>query len=141
MLLLHTLYKQLTVRGVLFNQRPSLDQPIAAFFRSISLRNEEALQDTLRLLTLWFKYGSHDEVSHAMGNGFTAVEVDTWLEVIPQVFIYFIVFTNADYMLDYCQDSNASCQYPTKYQQPSSRSWKTSSTSTDIPPYRGFQVL
>ena len=57
----------------------------AGFFRSISLRNVDALQDTLRLLTLWFKYGTHDEVSHAMATGFTNVEVDTWLEVIPQV--------------------------------------------------------
>ena len=51
----------------------------------IDLKNENALQDTLRLLTLWFKYGAHDEVSHAMATGFTSVEVDTWLEVIPQV--------------------------------------------------------
>lgn len=58
---------------------------LIGFFRSIALRNENALQDTLRLLTLWFKYGHHDEVSHAMGKGFTDVEVDTWLEVIPQV--------------------------------------------------------
>ncbi len=58
---------------------------VTGFFRSISLRNENALQDTLRLLTLWFKYGAHDDVSHAMSNGFTDVEVDTWLEVIPQV--------------------------------------------------------
>ena len=58
---------------------------VTGFFRSISLRNENALQDTLRLLTLWFKYGAHDDVSHAMGAGFTDVEVDTWLEVIPQV--------------------------------------------------------
>lgn len=55
------------------------------FFRSIALRNVNALQDTLRLLTMWFKYGAHDEVSHAMAAGFTNVEVDTWLEVIPQV--------------------------------------------------------
>ncbi|KZT27933.1 phosphatidylinositol 3-kinase [Neolentinus lepideus HHB14362 ss-1] len=58
---------------------------VQGFFRSIGLRNENALQDTLRLLTLWFKYGAHDDVSHAMGNGFATVEVDTWLEVIPQV--------------------------------------------------------
>lgn len=89
MLSLHTLYKQLTVSGMPFNWGSFLDQPTAGFFRSISLRNEEALQDTLRLLTLWFKYGSHDEVSYAMGNRFTSVEVDTWLEVIPQVLIYF----------------------------------------------------
>jgi len=55
------------------------------FFRSIALRNDQALQDTLRLLTLWFKYGSDDEVSHTIGSGFSSVEVDTWLVVIPQV--------------------------------------------------------
>ncbi|KDQ22311.1 hypothetical protein PLEOSDRAFT_1051426 [Pleurotus ostreatus PC15] len=60
-------------------------QAVEGFFRSISLRNEDTLQDTLRLLTLWFKYGAHDEVSHAMASGFSSVEVDTWLEVIPQV--------------------------------------------------------
>ena len=58
---------------------------VSGFFRSIALRNVNALQDTLRLLTLWFKFGDHDDVSHAMANGFSTVEVDTWLEVIPQV--------------------------------------------------------
>ncbi|KAL4065913.1 phosphatidylinositol 3-kinase [Scleroderma citrinum] len=43
------------------------------FFRSIALRNENALQDTLRLLTLWFKYGAHDEVSQAMAEGFSKI--------------------------------------------------------------------
>ena len=60
-------------------------QAVTGFFKSIALKNENALQDTLRVLTLWFKYGAHDEVSHAMATGFTSVEVDTWLEVIPQV--------------------------------------------------------
>ncbi|KAJ7174943.1 phosphatidylinositol 3-kinase [Mycena crocata] len=55
------------------------------FFRSISLRNEEALQDTLRLLTLWFKYGAHEEISHAIASGFSMVKIDTWLPVIPQI--------------------------------------------------------
>jgi serine/threonine-protein kinase mTOR len=59
--------------------------PFIGFFRSIALRNEDALQDTLRLLTLWFKFGAHDDVSHAMGSGFGVVEVDTWLDVVPQV--------------------------------------------------------
>ena len=54
------------------------------FFRSISLKNKDALQDTLRLLTLWFKYGAHENISHAMATGFSTVEVDTWLDVIPQ---------------------------------------------------------
>ncbi|PCH36202.1 atypical/PIKK/FRAP protein kinase [Wolfiporia cocos MD-104 SS10] len=60
-------------------------QAVEGFFRSISLKNENALQDILRLLTLWFKYGAHEAVSHAMSSGFTDVEVDTWLEVIPQI--------------------------------------------------------
>jgi FKBP12-rapamycin complex-associated protein len=60
-------------------------QMIQGFFRSIALRSENSLQDTLRLLTLWFKFGAQDEVSHAIASGFSTVEVDTWLEVIPQV--------------------------------------------------------
>ncbi|KIM49486.1 hypothetical protein M413DRAFT_21701 [Hebeloma cylindrosporum] len=60
-------------------------QAVQGFFRSIALRNQDALQDTLRLLTLWFKYGAHDDVSNAMAGGFSTVEVDTWLEVIPQI--------------------------------------------------------
>ncbi|KZV74520.1 atypical/PIKK/FRAP protein kinase [Peniophora sp. CONT] len=58
---------------------------VQGFFRSIALRSENALQDTLRLLTLWFKYGAHDDVSNAMAAGFGTVEVDTWLEVVPQI--------------------------------------------------------
>ncbi|KAF8966334.1 atypical/PIKK/FRAP protein kinase [Flammula alnicola] len=70
-------------------------QAVEGFFRSIALRNQDALQDTLRLLTLWFKYGSHDDVSHAMASGFSTVEVDTWLEVIPQVFRSILSVTQA----------------------------------------------
>ena len=70
----------------LFPVVPNTHAP-TGFFRSIGLRNENALQDTLRLLTLWFKFGHHDDVSMAIGNGFTSVEVDTWLEVIPQVLL------------------------------------------------------
>ncbi|KAG6864919.1 hypothetical protein C0991_006407, partial [Blastosporella zonata] len=60
-------------------------QAVNGFFRSISLRNEEPLQDTLRLLTLWFKYGSINEVSHEMSDGFVTVDVVVWLPVIPQI--------------------------------------------------------
>ncbi|KAH7926057.1 FAT-domain-containing protein [Leucogyrophana mollusca] len=60
-------------------------QAVQGFFRSIALRNENAFQDKLRLLTLWFKFGTHDDVSQAMADGFSVVEVDTWLEVIPQI--------------------------------------------------------
>ncbi|PFH51827.1 hypothetical protein AMATHDRAFT_58344 [Amanita thiersii Skay4041] len=60
-------------------------QAVEGFLRSIALRNREALQDTLRLLTLWFKFGELQEVSHAIGGGFHTVEVDTWLDVLPQI--------------------------------------------------------
>ena len=68
-------------------------QYVSGFFRSIALRSENALQDTLRLLTLWFKFGAHDEVSHAIASGFSTVEVDTWLEVIPQVSCPYLSFS------------------------------------------------
>lgn len=43
---------------------------------SIGLRSNNALQDTFRLLTLWFRYGTHDDASNVMTAGFKTVEVD-----------------------------------------------------------------
>ncbi|KIK61711.1 hypothetical protein GYMLUDRAFT_42743 [Collybiopsis luxurians FD-317 M1] len=60
-------------------------QAIEGLFQSISLRNQDALQDTLRLLTLWFKFGSNENVTNAMTQGFAKVGIDTWLHVIPQI--------------------------------------------------------
>lgn len=58
---------------------------VQGFFRSIALSKGNSLQDALRLLTLWFKYGSHQEVNNAVGEGFGGVSIDTWLQVIPQL--------------------------------------------------------
>jgi FKBP12-rapamycin complex-associated protein len=58
---------------------------VRAFFQSIALSPGNSLQDTLRLLTLWFKYGYHPEVGAAISEGFGSVSVDIWLDVIPQV--------------------------------------------------------
>jgi FKBP12-rapamycin complex-associated protein len=58
---------------------------IGGFFRSIALGKERALQDMLRLLTLWFKYGATAEVDVAVKNGFDAIAIDTWLSVTPQI--------------------------------------------------------
>jgi hypothetical protein len=95
-------------------------QAVTGFFKSISLKNENALQDTLRLLTLWFKYGAHDEVSHAMATGFTSVEVDTWLEVIPQVRFCNVVSRRILNLAqpDHSTNSNAQHEHPQKHQQP-----------------------
>ena len=58
---------------------------VRAFFQSIALSPSSSLQDTLRLLTLWFKYGQHAEISAAVHDGFNSVGIDTWLDVIPQL--------------------------------------------------------
>jgi FKBP12-rapamycin complex-associated protein len=58
---------------------------IQGFFKSISLSKGNFIQDTLRLLTLWFKFGHQNDVNVAIGEGFNTVSIDTWLHVIPQV--------------------------------------------------------
>lgn len=64
---------------------------LLGFFRSISLSKGNSLQDTLRLLTLWFKYGHHSDVNSAISESFGSVLIDTWLQVIPQVSLIYII--------------------------------------------------
>jgi FKBP12-rapamycin complex-associated protein len=63
----------------------SIVPSVQGFFRSIALASGNSLQDTLRLLTLWFKYGYQENVADAVSEGFSSVIVDTWLSVIPQI--------------------------------------------------------
>lgn len=56
---------------------------IKGFFHSISLSS--SLQDTLRLLTLWFTFGGSVEAAHAINDGFSMIKIDNWLEVLPQL--------------------------------------------------------
>jgi len=58
---------------------------VQGFFKSIALSAGNSLQDTLRLLTLWFKFGHRADVSVALSDGFSTVSIDTWLQVIPQL--------------------------------------------------------
>ncbi|EPX72448.1 phosphatidylinositol kinase Tor1 [Schizosaccharomyces octosporus yFS286] len=58
---------------------------IRGFFKSAALSPRNSLQDILRLLNLWFKFGEHKDVSAAITEGFSNVPMDTWLEVIPQL--------------------------------------------------------
>lgn len=58
---------------------------IQGFFKSIALTSKSTLQDTLRILTLWFTHGGHSGVNAAVTEGISGVSVDTWLEVIPQL--------------------------------------------------------
>lgn len=58
---------------------------VRGFFTSIGLGGDMSLQDTLRLLNLWFKHGSDSEVEEEILKGFENVSIDTWLSVIPQI--------------------------------------------------------
>jgi FKBP12-rapamycin complex-associated protein len=58
---------------------------IHGFFKSIALSSTSSLQDTLRLLTLWFSHGGLPEVNRTVTDGTKSVPIDTWLEVIPQL--------------------------------------------------------
>ncbi|KAI6932107.1 TOR1 phosphatidylinositol 3-kinase, partial [Hortaea werneckii] len=49
------------------------------------LSSMSSLQDTLRLLTLWFAHGKHEVVTHNVTQGIAGVSIDTWLEVMPQL--------------------------------------------------------
>ncbi|KAI5755082.1 hypothetical protein M8J77_013919 [Diaphorina citri] len=54
---------------------------VEGFFKSISLSHGSSLQDTLRLLTLWFDYGQWPEVYEALVEGIFSIEINTWLQV------------------------------------------------------------
>ncbi|EGG15157.1 protein kinase [Cavenderia fasciculata] len=58
---------------------------VNSFFKSIALAPDQSLQDTLRLLTLWFKHGAQKEVEQSLMQGFNDISIDTWLQVIPQL--------------------------------------------------------
>lgn len=58
---------------------------VQGFFKSIKLSKGSSLQDTLRLLTLWFDYGQWPDVHEAIVDGIRIIEKNTWLQVIPQL--------------------------------------------------------
>ena len=65
--------------------REHLIASIHGFFQCIALSPEQSLQDTLRVLTLWFKYGDIPQAITTLKEGFELVSIDTWLQVIPQI--------------------------------------------------------
>ncbi|CAG9112203.1 unnamed protein product [Plutella xylostella] len=58
---------------------------VEGFFKSINLSHGNSLQDTLRLLTLWFDYGHHTAIYETLFEGIRKIEVNIWLQVIPQL--------------------------------------------------------
>ena len=61
------------------------------FIRSIALgirsqkKSRFILQDSLRLLTLLFKYGHLDEIQKEFKNSFQQIDIIAWIEVVPQI--------------------------------------------------------
>lgn len=62
---------------------------VEGFFRSISLSHGSSLQDTLRLLTLWFEYGQNHEMYTAIGEGMRYTLINTWLQVITNEITFY----------------------------------------------------
>ncbi|CAH9071216.1 unnamed protein product [Cuscuta epithymum] len=63
---------------------------VTGYFHSIACAAhakgvDDSLQDILRLLTLWFNHGATSEVQMALQKGFTHVNINTWLVVLPQI--------------------------------------------------------
>ncbi|KAG9440008.1 hypothetical protein H6P81_020173 [Aristolochia fimbriata] len=63
---------------------------VTGYFHSIACAAtakgvDDSLQDILRLLTLWFNHGATSEVQMALQKGFSHVNIDTWLVVLPQI--------------------------------------------------------
>nr|WIM49540.1 HIF1a pathway protein [Daphnia magna] len=83
----HTLMGDVSASGGLTAQHVSsyTVPAVQGFFRSIALSHGSSLQDTLRLLTLWFDYGHWPEVYEALVEGIRTIDVNTWLQVIPQL--------------------------------------------------------
>jgi FKBP12-rapamycin complex-associated protein len=59
---------------------------VKGLLKSIVLsKAKHCLQNTLRLLTLWFEYGQYREVHEALVEGIRTVPVEVWLQVLPQL--------------------------------------------------------
>nr|XP_046918339.1 serine/threonine-protein kinase mTOR-like [Dermatophagoides farinae] len=59
---------------------------VRGFFQSVAFcRNGSSLQDTLRILTIWFEDGYDENIRAAVEEGIKSVSIETWLQVIPQL--------------------------------------------------------
>ncbi|KAI8609347.1 hypothetical protein BC830DRAFT_1151012 [Chytriomyces sp. MP71] len=57
---------------------------VEGFSQAITL-SSNSLQDTLRLLTVWFKYGGRVQVASTVSRLFDSISIETWLQVVPQL--------------------------------------------------------
>jgi FKBP12-rapamycin complex-associated protein len=74
---------------------------IQGFFKSIKLSpknalNESCVQDTLKILSLWFEYCISEDLFKILSDGIKSVSLDIWLQVIPQLIAR--IDSNNDYV-------------------------------------------
>ena len=64
-----------------------LSAAIEGYFHSINHNKlgETRLQDTLRLLTLWFSHGTRPSIKSLFDKRIDELDVNTWLQVLPQL--------------------------------------------------------
>jgi len=68
------------------NHQSVVTSAVRGFIQSIALGTSPNLQDTLRLLTLWFKHmAAYPELEAIIEEGFELITIETWLQVIPQI--------------------------------------------------------
>nr|CAD7572023.1 unnamed protein product [Timema californicum] len=76
----------------LTNPRPGFTVPaVDGFFRSIALSHGSSLQDTLRLLTLWFDYGQWPEVYDAIVIPQLIARIDTPRMLVGQLIHHLLI--------------------------------------------------
>ncbi|KAF8372439.1 let-363, partial [Pristionchus pacificus] len=64
---------------------PFATEAVKAFTRALQLAEGSRLEDTLRLLALWFEYGDRDEVYAQLEECARTLPLNMWLEVTPQL--------------------------------------------------------
>jgi hypothetical protein len=111
---------------------------VQGFLRSIALSPGNSLQDTLRLLTLWFTYGYQSGVSTAISDGLPTVNVDVWLEVIPQVSNCCLDKGFRNLTTDHCAYSHPATGYPEPYRPSFARYRQGPPASPHLPVDRGL---
>ncbi|ETN82455.1 rapamycin binding domain protein, partial [Necator americanus] len=58
---------------------------VKCFTRALQLAPGSRLEDTLRLLQLWFDYGEYNEVYKQLSENIKGLPIETWLEAVPQL--------------------------------------------------------
>lgn len=103
------------------------------FLRSIALSPGNSLQDTLRLLTLWFTYGYQAGVSAAISQGIHTVSIDVWLEVIPQVRCLSLPISGRSHCSDHRSCPNSARHHTAAYRSITKRHRQGTPTSSHLP--------